>query len=105
MKDLATAIAAAQVLTFRLPMLWAMALSPTPARRAEAVKMIVEKQMAVAEGMNAATLAAFTQGMKMIAGQRLSAGAVSASIVAAAVKPSRRRVKANARRLRRRKRM
>jgi len=53
MKDIENAIAAAQVLSFRLPMLWAMACSPTPARRAEAMKMIVEKQMAVIEGMNA----------------------------------------------------
>jgi hypothetical protein len=49
-KELATAVAAAQVLAFRLPTLWAMTLSPTPARRGEAVKIIVEKQMAMAEG-------------------------------------------------------
>ena len=86
-------------------MLWAMTLSPTPERRAEAVKMIVEKQMAVAEGLNGAALAAFTEWMKAAAGQRLSAETMSARIVAAAVKPGRRRVKANAKRLGRRKRI
>jgi hypothetical protein len=105
MTDLATAFAAAQVLAFRLPMLWAMTLSPTPARRAEAMKMIVEKQMAVAEGLNAATLAAFNEWMKAAAGQNVSAEAMSARVMAAAVKPSRRRVKANAKRLARRKRI
>jgi hypothetical protein len=86
-------------------MLWAMVLSPTPARRAEAVKMIVEKQMAVAEGLNAAALAAFTEWPKAAAGQRSSAEAMSARIMGEAVKPGRRRVKANARRLGRRKRI
>ncbi|MGE3873907.1 MAG: hypothetical protein AB7F74_13205 [Parvibaculaceae bacterium] len=105
MKDLATALAAAQVLAFRVPMLWAMTLSPTPARRAEAVRMIVEKQMAAAEGLNAAALAAFTEWSKVLAGQKPSAEAMSGRIIAAAAKPSRRRVKANAKRLRRRKRI
>jgi hypothetical protein len=105
MKDIENAIDAAQVLALRLPMLWAMALSPTPARRAEAVKMIVEKQMAVAEGLNAATLAAFTEWLKVMSGQRFSVETMSARIVDAAVKPGRRRVKANAKRLGRRKRI
>ena len=105
MKEVETAIAAAQVLSFRLPMLWAMAWSPTPARRAEAVKMIVEKQMAVAEGINAAALAALAQWMKIASGQSLPVEIVSARIVEAAVRPGRRRVRANARRLGRRKRI
>ncbi|MGE4249269.1 MAG: hypothetical protein AB7F09_07765 [Parvibaculaceae bacterium] len=82
-----------------------MALSPTPARRAEAVRMIVEKQMAVAEGLNAATLAAFGQWTKALAGHGVSAEAASASIVEAAARPARRRVKANAKRFGRRKRI
>ncbi|MGE0004536.1 MAG: hypothetical protein AB7S92_02985 [Parvibaculaceae bacterium] len=104
MKELATALAAAQVLAFRLPMLWAMTLSPTPARRAEAVKMIVEKQAAAAEGINAAAFAAFTQWMEMLAG-RTSAGTAMTRLADAAARPARRRIKANARRLRRRKRL
>jgi hypothetical protein len=105
MNDLATAFAAAQVLAFRLPMLWAMTLSPTPARRAEAMKMIVEKQMAVAEGLNAASLAAFSELMKAASGQTPSAESAGARIMAAAARPARRRVKANAKRLARRKRI
>ena len=105
MKEFTTAFAAAQVLAYRLPMLWAMTLSPTPARRAEAVKMIVEKQMAVAEGINAAALAALAQWMKVASGQSLPVETVSARIVEAAVRPGRRRVRANARRLGRRKRI
>jgi hypothetical protein len=105
MKEIENAVAAAQVLSFRLPMLWAMAWSPTPARRAEAVKMIVEKQMAVAEGINAAALAALAQWMKIASGQSLPVETVSARIVEAAVRPGRRRVRANARRLGRRKRI
>lgn len=105
MKELATALAGAQVLAFRVPMLWAMTLSPTPARRAEAVRMIVEKQMAVAEGLNAAALTALAQWMKIASGQNLPVETVSARIVEAAVRPGRRRVRANARRLGRRKRI
>jgi hypothetical protein len=105
MKEIENAMAAAQVLSFRLPMLWAMALSPTPARRAEAVKMIVEKQMAVAEGLNAAAFAAFTQWMKVVSGQSLSAQTIGTKVIDAAAKPGRRRMRANARRLARRKRI
>jgi len=104
-KEIETAFAAAQVLAFRLPMLWAMTLSPTPARRAEAVKMIVEKQMAVVEGCHAATLAAFMQGMKILTGQSLSLESMTSPFADAAVRPSLRRVRANARRLGRRKRI
>jgi len=105
MKELATALAAAQVLAFRLPMLWAMALSPTPARRAEAVKMIVEKQMAVAEGLNAAALSALATWMKLATGRTVSAPAAAARLAKAATRPGERRVRANARRLARRKRI
>jgi hypothetical protein len=105
MKEIENAMAAVQVLSFRLPMLWAMALSPTPARRAEAVKMIVEKQMAVAEGLNAAAFAAFTQWMKVVSGQSLSAQTIGTKVIDAAAKPGRRRMRANARRLARRKRI
>jgi hypothetical protein len=104
-KEFATAFASVQVLAFRLPMLWAMALSPTPARRAEAMRMIIEKQIATAEGLNAAALAAFSEWLKVAAGQGLSAETISARVVAAAVRPGGRRVKANAKRLGRRKRI
>ena len=105
MKEIENAIAAAQVLSFRLPMLWAMALSPTPARRAEAMRMIVEKQMAVMEGMNAAALSALATWMKLAGGKDVSAQAASLEMTQAALQPGQRRVRANARRLKRRKRL
>ncbi len=67
--------------------------------------MIVEKQMTVAEGLNAATLAAFTEWLKVMSGHGLPVETMSARIADAAVKPGRRRVKANAKRLGRRKRI
>ena len=59
--------------------------------------MIVEKQMAVAEGMNAAALAAYAEWIKLVGGQTVSRH--EARIVEAAM-PRRRRIRANARRLR-----
>jgi hypothetical protein len=103
--ELENAIATAQVLSFRLPMLWAMTFSPTPARRAEAVRMIVEKQMALAEGMNAAALSALATWMKFAGGQRIPAEMAGQEITKAATRPVQRRVRANARRLKRRRRI
>lgn len=103
--ELENAIATAQVLSFRLPMLWAMSFSPTPARRAEAMKMIVEKQMAGIEGMNAAALSALAAWMKFAGGQSVSADAAGREIAKSAMRPAQRRVKANARRLKRRRRI
>jgi hypothetical protein len=105
MKDVKNAFATTQVLAFRLPMLMAMAWSPTPARRAEAMKMIVEKQMALAEGMNAAALEGFSQWMKVLGGRNVSAQAAGQRILRAASRPSEKRVRANAKRLRKRKRV
>ena len=105
MKDIENAIAAAQVLSFRLPMLWAMAFSPTPARRGEAVRMIVEKQMAVIEGLHAASLSALATWMRVANGKSISAEAAGEEIAKAAMRPVQRRVRANARRLKRRKRL
>jgi hypothetical protein len=82
-----------------------MALSPTPARRAEALRMIVEKQMAVVEGMNAASLAAFTAWLELAGGKSVSAQKVGEKILRAAKRPAARRLKANARRLKRRRRI
>ena len=105
MKDIENAIDAAQVLSFRLPMLWAMAFSPTPTRRAEAMKMIVEKQMAIIEGMNAAALSAALTWTKLASGESVTPEAAGREIAKAAMRPGQRRVKANARRLKRRKRI
>jgi hypothetical protein len=105
LKGFESAFAAAQVLAFRLPMLWAMAFSPTPSRRVEAVRMIAEKQMAVAEGLNAAALEGFRLWMRMVSGRSVSTEAAGRRIIAAAARPASRRVRANARRLKRRKRL
>lgn len=105
MREIENAIAAAQVLSFRLPMLWAMAFSPTPERRAEAVKMIAEKQMAVVEGLNAAALSALATWMKLASGAKVSAPAATTRMIKAAARPGERRMRANARRLARRKRI
>ena len=90
----ADAFATATVLAWRLPMLWAMAFNPTPRRRAEALKMITEKQIAVAEGMNAAALEGFSQWMKAVSGQSISAEAAGKRIMRAASRPSEKRVRA-----------
>jgi len=79
------------------------AFSPTPARRAEAMKMIIEKQMAVIEGMNVAALSAVGTWMKLAGGQSVSVEAAGREIAKAAMRPGRRRVKADARALKRRK--
>jgi hypothetical protein len=105
LKEITNAIEAARVLSFRLPMLWAMALSPTPARRAEALRMIVEKQMAAVESVNAATLAAVMAWLELAGGQSVSAQKATEGILRAARRPGERRLKANARRLRRRRRI
>lgn len=105
MKEIENALAAAQVLSFRLPMLWAMAFSPSPERRAEAVRMITEKQMAVAEGLNAAALSALATWMKLATGGKVSASRATSRLVKAARRPGERRLRANARRLSRRKRI
>lgn len=105
MRDFANAFAAAQVLVFRLPMLWAMAWSATPSRRAEALRMIAEKQAAVAEGFSAAALEAGAQWMKLISGRSIPADAATRRIMRAAARPASRRVRANAKRLAKRKRL
>ena len=76
-------------------MLWAMAFNPTPRRRAEALKMITEKTAAAAEAMVGAQA---ELALSFIRPSRSGA----AKLVDAALKPARRRVKANARRLKRR---
>jgi hypothetical protein len=105
MRDFANAFAAMQVLAFRLPMLWAMAWSATPARRGEAMRMIIEKQMAAAEGLNAAALEAFVQWIKLAGGQNISAESAARRVLTAATRPAAKRVKANARRLAKRRRL
>ncbi len=90
------AFAAATVLAWRLPMLWAMTFSPTPRRRAEAIRMVIEKSAAFAEaavGAQAALALSFLKPRRDVA----------ADVMAAIAKPMRRRLRKNAMRLRTRK--
>src|SRR4051794_7518983 len=91
--SLRDAFAAATVLTWRLPMLWAMALDPTPRRRAEALRMITEKSAAAAEAMVGA------QTELMLSFLRPPSTSNADRIAEAMLKPARRCVRANARRL------
>jgi hypothetical protein len=101
------ASAAAFVVSWRLAMLARMAARPTPARRREAVRMIAEKVAAVLEAALAMQLEAARQAGFLCHGRRTERRLVRAgrSILDAGAAPARRRVRANARRLRRRKRM
>ena len=93
--DFETAMATAAVLAWRLPMLWAMAWHPTPKRRAEALRMVTEKSAAAAEGIAAAWSQAALAGVRIMGDNPME------KVAEAALKPARRRVRANARRLRR----
>ena len=92
------AFAAATVLAWRLPMLWAMTFSPTPRRRAEAIRMVVEKSAAVAEAAVGAQTALALSFLK-------PRGDIATDVMEAIAKPMRRRLNANARRVRRRRRI
>jgi hypothetical protein len=97
-KPLEDAFATATVLAWRLPMLWAMALNPTPRRRAEALRMITEKTAAATEAIVGAQAELALSFLK-------PSRSGAAKMVDAALKPARRRVKANAKRLKRRRRI
>ena len=92
----ADAFAATSVLAWRLPMLWAMALNPTPRRRTEALRMVMEKSAAAAEAIVAA------QAEVMLSLLNPARKTSMNKIVNAACTPARRRVTANAKRLHRR---
>ncbi|MFL5258368.1 MAG: hypothetical protein ACJ8AS_01340, partial [Hyphomicrobiales bacterium] len=86
----------ATVLAWRLPMLGMMIFEPSPRRRAEAVRMIAEKQAALAEAIVS------TQAELMLNLLDPSRSRTTEGMADAALAPVRRRVKANARRLKRR---
>ena len=104
-----TMIATASVLAWRLPMLSMMLWDSTPRRRAEALRMITEKQAALAEGVihagTAAAAASLSLWGKSLTGTLTKRDLQRASdrIGAAAHAPAVRAVKANARRLKGRK--
>lgn len=91
------AVSSAVVIAWRLPIMWRAMMVPNASSRAEMTKMIVEKQMAIAEAGFAMQLELVRTMLDPWAGT-----AAAERIVEAALKPAARRVNANARRLRRR---
>ena len=87
-------LAAAETMAHRLPILWWGMVAPTPRSNAEIARMVVEKQMAFAEGVVAMQSEMLRQALRPW--WQWSGSAAHH----AATAPSSRRVKANARRLR-----
>lgn len=105
--DPKAAFATAEVIARRMPLIWWVAVGPNPARQAEMVRMVAEKNVALLEGMAAANFKlaseAFALWGKVMTGA-LSHDAVPqamARIAHASTVPAARRVKVNRRRLRR----
>jgi hypothetical protein len=93
----------AETIARRMPVLWWGMVSPGTANHAEMAKMVIEKQMAFAEGVFALQMEvlklAFRPWWEMTAAAHHEA---AQGLLRAALQPSAKRVKANARRLRRR---
>ena len=99
--DLAeTQLATAETISRRLPILWWAAMWPSPSAHAETRKMVVEKQVAFAEGLIAMQIELMTMAFRPWWSPRLAQEALQ-DLVYAASAPAVRRVRANARRLRR----
>lgn len=86
-------LSSVEVIARRLPGLWWGMLAPTASSQSELVEMVVEKQMAFAEGC----FAVQTELFKMMLAPTEGA---HDRLMQAALGPSARRVKANLRRLR-----
>ncbi|MFL5260827.1 MAG: hypothetical protein ACJ79E_09475 [Anaeromyxobacteraceae bacterium] len=99
------------MLAHRWAILWMMATHPTPARRREARRMVTEKAEAAVEGAMAMQRELLRQAYSVWvrawgAGvTRRSLARAGARLVESGAAPARRRLRANARRLRRRKRI
>jgi hypothetical protein len=95
------AVATAETLAHRLPVFWKGVLSPSPAGNAAITEMIVEKQVAFTQGMMAMQAEmvkhAFRPWWMWTAKQSQDA---ASDLAHAATAPASRKVKANARRLR-----
>lgn len=94
-------MATAETLAHRLPVFWQGILSPSPKGNAAITEMIVEKQVAFAQGMMAMQAEMLKQAYRpwwmWTAKQSQDA---AGDLVHAATAPASRKVKANARRLR-----
>ena len=93
-------LAAAETILRRLPILWWAAVWPSPAAHAETRHMVVEKQMALVEGLLAFQVEFTKLWFQPWWAARLPHEAAQ-HLAQAATAPAARRVKANARRLRR----
>ena len=96
-------LAAAETIARRMPVLWWGMVAPTSKSNAEIVGMVAEKQLAAAQGL----IAAQAEMMKLAMTPWLTWGKVSPEraanrLIEAATGPAARKVKANAKRLRRR---
>lgn len=93
----------AETIARRLPVLWWAMMSPRGANQAEIAKMVIEKQMAFAEGLFALQIEMFKMSFRPWWAMTAAAHHEAAhGMVQAAMAPSARRASANARRLRRR---
>ena len=96
-------LAAAETIARRMPVLWWGMLAPTQKSNAEIAGMVAEKQLAFAQGLIAAQAelmkAAMTPWWRWPA---LKPATIAARMAEAAAAPAARKVKANAKRLRRR---
>jgi hypothetical protein len=106
-ESMTVAASAAETIARRAPTLWLGLLHPTPRRMAEATRMITEKQLAFCEGLwrfNQQVAIEMTLGwLRLMTGRPSAIDPYSSleRISAAASLPGRQRVKANVRRLRR----
>lgn len=94
-----TAADTSRVLAWRLPMLAAAMVNPTPQRRTEIVRMVTEKQQAVVAGAVDAQMALWRA---MMVGS-LEPHKVGSDVISAAHAPALKTLKKNARRASRRK--
>ena len=96
------ALATAETLAHRLPILWWGMVAPSPKGNAEISKMVVEKQMALAEGIHGLQMEMVKQALRpwWLWTVQQTHDAVS-DLAHAATSPASLRVKANAKWLRR----
>ncbi len=92
----------AETIARRLPILWWGMMSPGAGNQAEITKMVIEKQMAFAEGVFAMQMELFKMSFQPWWAMTAKTHHDNAhGMMQAAMAPSARRVSANARRLRR----
>jgi hypothetical protein len=94
-KSAAEGLSAAEVIARRMPTLWMLPFLPTHGAQAETVRMVTEKQAALAEGLAAVWFKAMTGTLKASDLAR-----AQDRVHTAAMAPAGRRLRANVKRLR-----